>query len=428
LLSLTAKPTRDRLNRFVSVLTVLPQLAQQLHFPHNTARFAIGNRWKRLPRNWLTIDSDQAAKGIESGGQMQSRAAVFYLYRLLKGLNRGGAAKQPFMDRMGLVLAALLFLGLPFAHAQTAEQVTNQPPVAGPRRPANVPEDYVVTPAGYFHASCVRSLARGERLLTDGRVQHADGSIDQNATTCAYPRYTAAGVPVSPGTANKSTPQPSSAAPTKPEISGWLEDAYITTNSPTRSYGALVARWTVPPQPSSDDGQVLYFFPGFEDIDGVQSILQPVLGWFQGQWTIASWNCCLNGIVTNSPQVNVSPGDRIYGSITSTCPAGTLTCNTWNVLSLDLSTGESTTLGDTPSDGQTFNWAFGAVFEPYYIVSCDDFPSNSRISFDKITVFNEYLKPLPDEKWVVSAFTGNPPECGYAAVQGLYGHEVSLHY
>jgi hypothetical protein len=189
-----------------------------------------------------------------------------------------------------------------------------------------------------------------------------------------------------------------------------------------------VARWTVPPQPPSDDGQVLYFFPGFEDVDGVQSFLQPVLGWFQGQWTIASWNCCLNGIITNSPQVNVSPGDRIYGSITSTCSAGTLTCATWNVLSVDLSTGESTTLGDTPSDGQTFNWAFGALFEPYYILSCDDFPSNSKISFDKIIVFNQYLKPRPDEKWVVSAFTTNPPECGYAVVPGQYGHEVSLHY
>jgi len=55
----------------------------------------------------------------------------------------------------------------------------------------------------------------------------------------------------------------------------------------------------------------LYYFPGLEDIQDTQSILQPVLGWYWGQWTLASWNCCINGIITNSPAVNVSPGDLV---------------------------------------------------------------------------------------------------------------------
>lgn len=105
-------------------------------------------------------------------------------------------------------------------------------------------------------------------------------------------------------------------------------------------------------QPLGDDGQVLYYFPGFEDINGVQSILQPVLGWYQGQWTIASWNCCLNGIVTNSPAVVVRPGDWILGSVISNCRAGTL-CATWNVVTEDLSIKKSTTLADTPSRRST---------------------------------------------------------------------------
>lgn len=80
-----------------------------------------------------------------------------------------------------------------------------------------------------------------------------------------------------------------------------------------------------------------YSSPGFEDIGNTSSILQPVLQWNQHQWTIASWNCCLNDITTESPVVNVSPGDLIYGSITSTCPAGTVSCAAWNILSLDMS-------------------------------------------------------------------------------------------
>ena len=212
-----------------------------------------------------------------------------------------------------------------------------------------VPDGYVITPFGYFHPSCVQNLTRGERLTADGRLQHADGTVEANIAVCNYQRYTPSGEPASTG----------HGAATFPEATGWIENASITTGSLTISYGALIALWTVPPQPTNNDGQVLYFFPGFEDIDGVQSILQPVLGWYAGQWTIASWNCCLNNIVTESPVVRVAPGDEIYGSITNACPAGTLSCASWNVLSLDMSTGESTTLASTPSDGQVFNWAFG---------------------------------------------------------------------
>src|SRR5208282_1418503 len=71
-----------------------------------------------------------------------------------------------------------------------------------------------------------------------------------------------------------------------------------TTN---KSYGKIAATWIVPPSPTSDDGQILYFFPGLEDMSNVISIVQPVLQWgnngiFGGRyWLVASWNCCING-------------------------------------------------------------------------------------------------------------------------------------
>jgi len=276
-------------------------------------------------------------------------------------------------------------------------------PLASANRPSAVPEGYVITPFGYFHPSCVQSLAVGERLLRDGRVQHADGSLEQLVAVCNYPRYSPTGFPVIEG----ATTFP------PPEISGWLENANVTTGSATTSYGALVARWVVPSQPTANDGQVLYLFPGFEDINSTQTILQPVLGWYQGQWTIASWNCCLNGVTSNSPPVNVSPGDQIYGSVTTTCGAGTLECATWNVLSLDMTTGDSTILADTPNESQVFNWAFGGVLEPYYIVSCADYPANGQLSFTNITVFNENLKAVSKPTWSTGVGTGTP-QCNYA--------------
>jgi hypothetical protein len=303
----------------------------------------------------------------------------------------------------------------------------NIPSAGGRNRPASVPDGYVITPFGYFHPSCVQSLAKGERLLADGRVQHPDGTLEENVAVCSYQRYTPTGQPVSAGEAKMSTGKiGGTVTKTSPEVRGWIENANITTGSATKSYGALIAIWTVPPQPIANDGQVLYFFPGFEDINDLQtSILQPVLGWYQGQWSIASWNCCLNNIVTNSPAVNVSPGDAIYGSITSTCPAGTLSCTTWNVLSLDLFTGESTTLRDTPSQGQVFNWAFGGVLEPYYVITCDDYPSNRQISFYN-EVLDEHLHPIIDPKWTTAANSSQTPQCNYDVK--VMPNEVMLDY
>ncbi|HTZ58024.1 MAG TPA: hypothetical protein VMB49_08010 [Acidobacteriaceae bacterium] len=284
-----------------------------------------------------------------------------------------------------------------------------------PGRPHSVPSGYVTTPFGYFHPSCVQSLAKGERLLPDGRVEHADGSSNERAAVCNYPHYTPSGTPV---TANVP------AAP--PEVSGWVENANITTGSSGTSYGGLIAVWTVPPQPIANDGQFLYFFPGLEDIDDTQSILQPVLSWHGGQWAIASWNCCLSNTVTESPAVNVNPGDVIYSSITSACAPGALSCSTWNVLALDLSTGQSTTLSDTPSDGQVFNWAFGGVMEPYYVVSCKDYPPDRRLKFDHVIVFDENKRPLRDPEWSSVAGTAAAPQCNYNVEAGR--DEVTLDY
>jgi hypothetical protein len=300
------------------------------------------------------------------------------------------------------------------AQASPTSFVAYQQQAVNPLRPSNVPDEYVITPFGYFHPSCVQKLVKGERLLADGRIQHADGSIEKNVAVCNYPRYTPNGMPGAQGAA------------VSPEVNGWIENANITTGSPYQAYGAIVATWTVPPEPSADDGQWIFFFPGFEDINNTQSILQPVLQWSPHQWAMASWNCCLNNITTESPVISVNAGDRVYGSITSTCPAGTVSCATWNVLSVDLTTGESTMLVNTPSNGQVFNWAFGGVMEPYYIVSCEDYPPNRHIVFDRVTVFDEYLHPITDPLWSEAANSTQQPQCRYTVKAER--DELTLHY
>jgi len=80
-------------------------------------------------------------------------------------------------------------------------------------------------------------------------------------------------------------------------VNGWLESIWVDTST---SYGKVSSTWPVPPQPSINNGETLFLFNGLEDIDAVQSILQPVLQWYApGPWAVASWNCCLKlGTVT----------------------------------------------------------------------------------------------------------------------------------
>lgn len=330
-------------------------------------------------------------------------------------------------DIVVVIILAAAFCGVAPASAQNEvtplEKALNVHPVAGPNRPANVPEGYVITPFGYFHPSCVQTLAKGDSQLQDGRIHHANGATDENALTCGFPRYTKNGTPVVVGSSKAAALKVTGkSAPNQPVINDWVEDGAISTGSAKKSYGAILAEWTVPAQPTNpSDGQLLYFFPGFEDGYNTLSILQPVLRWYQGAWAIASWNCCINGVATNSDYVGVTSGDEIYGSVTSNCPAGTLSCPEWNVLTLDMSTGQSTTLGNTPSEEQAFGLAIGGTLEAYGVTSCDDYPSDGQISFEKIVVFDQDLKPVAKPKWVDDIFESiypyspnTTPQCGYA--------------
>jgi len=278
-----------------------------------------------------------------------------------------------------------------------------QKPV-GANRPAGVPGGYVITPFGYFHPSCVLRLAEGEMLLDGGRVlQRADGALE-NVLPCGYPRFTPSGEMV-----DATGIEP-------PTIShAYVEYVTVTTTS---SFGELKATWTVPPSPTANNGQTLYFFPGLEDINHVVSILQPVLGWnadFNGAWGIASWNCCPSGITVESSPLSISSGNKILGTIKDTCSAGTLSCSTWNVTTENMSTGHTTTLSNTPSVGQTFNWAFAGAMEVYSISKCSDYPSNASLTFSGIGLYDDKFNQIPDPAWSLTLGSGLTPQCGYAA-------------
>jgi uncharacterized repeat protein (TIGR03803 family) len=247
------------------------------------------------------------------------------------------------------------------------------------------------------------TATKGETLLEGGRVlQHADGTTE-SVPACAYPRYTARGEIVGAGPLT---------------INGYVERAEAQTST---SYGGLTATWTVPPAPTTtSDGQTVYFFPGLDDIDDIVTILQPVLAWndprLQGVWSIASWNCCVppNSNNWHSPLVSVSPGDEIKGIIWDTCGAGTAPCLTWKVITEDVSTGQNTTLPNTPSEGQTFNWAFAGALEVYNLGQCSDYPPNGALTFSDVALYDYSFDRISNPGWsITNDASGLTPQCGY---------------
>jgi hypothetical protein len=278
--------------------------------------------------------------------------------------------------------------------------------LAGPNRPAAVPQGYVITPFGYFHPYCVREVASGGTVLADGRVQHADGTVDAEAPVCNYPRYTARGEIVTVGIK-------------PPTISySWIEDGEAVNT--TSSFGELTANWTVPPAPTTKDGQVVYLFPWMEDYGNTETIIQPVLGWGaapdeEPYWTIASWNCCPSGTANYSTPLQVNPGDTLYGTIESTCSSGTISCPKWDITTEDRTIRQSTTLWDTPSEGQTFNWAGGGALEVYEIAECSDYPPNQSITFSNLELYDYNFKKYPRPGWVffIDLAPGSTPQCNY---------------
>jgi hypothetical protein len=289
---------------------------------------------------------------------------------------------------------------------------------AGLNRPAGVPEGYVVTPFGYFHPSCVEHLAEGDTLLVDKRmIQHADGTLT-NIMACDYPHYTARGEVIVADTRME-----------PPAIGhSWIVDAETTTAT---SYGEISATWTVPPDPIYYDSQKVIFFPGLEDINDVVTILQPVLNWnndFTEAWSIASWNCCVSGKANESSPVHVYKGDTILGTVKSTCSAGTLSCPTWNVTTLDQTLGKSTALNSTSSYGQTFNWAFAGALEVYYIASCYDYPpTQAQSQTFNVTLYDDNFNVISNPGWYINnRSSGLTPQCNYGGT--VSPTQVTLDY
>lgn len=254
--------------------------------------------------------------------------------------------------------------------ATGAEAIASAAPASIPK-PAGVPDDYVATPNGWRHRSCVIEVGPDE-TVGPHHLERAGGGR-RAFGRCEHPAYDRAGAPLGPPTH-------------EPQVNGWVASINSTSQGAITSLGA---DWIVPPTPSSAQNQTLFFFPGVEPAATGDVILQPVLAWNgfgDHAWTIASWACCKDGNVFNSSPVGVASGHKLTGTLAGTnCGGGV--CANWTITIKDDVTRQSTTFAAT-ADGEQMSWVFGGAMEIYGVDTCTEYPGSTSMGFSNIQIRN----------------------------------------
>jgi hypothetical protein len=273
--------------------------------------------------------------------------------------------------------------------------------------PSAVPTNYTATPHGFFDPSCVAAVQPGEEIQEDGSVLTTSGTI-RTVRECTKQTFQADGTPSSSG-----VPQPSTT------YNNWQENYNSTSQGPLKY---LSAQWRVPERPHlANDGQVLYFFNGLEQLPNVASILQPVLAYYGGEWTATSWNCCQKGTTFHGNTIAVNPGDLIVGTVTgSDCNGSTGVCGRWSIETRDANTGQASVLAARATLKQ--NWAFAGVMEVYGVTSCLDLPASGKLAFLDQS-FKTVSGASAKADWV---FADAKTPCGYGGI--LSGATATLDF
>jgi len=186
---------------------------------------------------------------------------------------------------------------------------------------------------------------------------------------------------------------------TRLPINGWY-DALWTFGT----YTTYQAFWEVPPAPTSNTGQILFFFNSFES-SAYNDILQPVLQYNNGVagWTLASWYGDPSGQYYESSPVAVNPGDWIIGIIS-------VSGSTWSINGYVNGYLASTITVSTATVGATQGNAEWTL-EVYNVQTCDGLPPTNGILASTIYLANGASEVYPS--WSLDTYSTDCSPDGY---------------
>jgi hypothetical protein len=146
-----------------------------------------------------------------------------------------------------------------------------------------------------------------------------------------------------------------------------MQYANVTSPSMTTGFEAFTSVFSTPTLPTSDP-DVLYLFPGLQNIDwiplvdpipsGAFDIIQPVLqypGDNGNYWSVKSWWVTLDVGAMASNEVQLEVGDNIFGNMTK---IGT---EAWFINSVNMRTNQQTSIKASGIGARLKSqpWAYG---------------------------------------------------------------------
>jgi len=268
---------------------------------------------------------------------------------------------------------------------------------------------YVPTPAGWVLANCVHEVPAGTVLdkLPSGALsaRYLDGS-EHVIPLCDH-----GDLPVLHR--NKAS------MPGAPEVyDGWtLYTEYDIASTAEATFDSFTGYMSTPDMPAAVP-QVLYIFPGLQNIDWIPvvdpdptqqfDIIQPVLqypGDAGHYWSVKSWYVTLDVGTVHSAEVRLSPGDNVFGSMQRTGDTA------WFIESLDTTTGKSTNISVNHPRLQYQPWAYNTI-ECYGCSGCNTYPKQpEHFTQLKLTSGGKTVTPT----WKVDPKPSKMKQCGERA-------------
>ncbi len=286
---------------------------------------------------------------------------------------------------------------------------------------ASVPpqSDYVFTPGGWYHRSCVHEIPNGAVTDTGGLVRRVDGTT-YKIPPCRYPSY-----PNFRHSSQAGRQQPA------PVSSGWTLFAYDTLPKLQNWYQLIHAVWTVPAAPVGTYTYPTVYF-AFTGLQSDRYIIQPVIQYGYSAygggnyWTMAAWECGHTAeSCSHSTPITIAAGDSIEGWVESSfCTNGVCT---WTVDMKDWTTGQST-WRIWNNDPYVYWYAAGGVVETNGQTYCAQYPATG-VFFYSMNVWDRYGNVYP--AWRDTVQFGANPNCAFSVTStpstvNLYHNQVPL--
>jgi len=189
---------------------------------------------------------------------------------------------------------------------------------------------------------------------------------------------------------DKITPCPYRAQLTVPEDQLYNMDVHYMPSSELMMN--MNASFTAPQLPAQDDGQVVYFWPGFKSDQPTMGlpVLQPVLQYGTdccgggNYWCVRSWFVYGNqGIAYYSPECPVSPGDKVNSWMSYDATAQMWTINAYNTKTMQNTTLFISHAGVVNTDFHVAMLVLESIMDQS---QCVDLPASNAITFTGVSV------------------------------------------